>query len=87
VTFIELVEEVSRRTVMSKEKVKDVIKEMAAVIEDQVLDNKCEVAIPHFGRFKRRVVKGGERKIGSQMCHVAGRDTLKFVSYAKKQHQ
>lgn len=86
-TLNELVEEVATRTMSTKVNAKDIIKEAFAVIEEQVLDHERDVAIPGFGKFSKRVVHKGQQQVGGKLFDVAGRDTLKFKSYAVKLHE
>lgn len=91
-TFIELVADVAMKTGKPKTVVKEIIKEMADTIEETVFILKRDVAIPGFGKFSKRVVKGGTRRVpdfggDSHLVTVRGRDTLKFKSYVMKKHQ
>ena len=88
-TYIELVEQIAKETNGTKKDVKTTLSAMAAIIKEQVLDNKRDVIIPRFGKFKVRHVKGGERRVPSvdgqtKTVQVVARDTMKFVSYAAK---
>lgn len=89
--FLQLVARMAHESNSSKVTTNSFLRKLAKVIKDEVLIYKGSVVLPGLGKFSIRHTKGGTRNLPIGFGHtdtrtvsVGARDTIKFVSYAKK---